>query len=370
MPMFKHVCSIRLLQSLQHTVTSALQLYCKHYYNTSMSDHALAHIGRRHYVSISGLSHVLKEIKAHFNEHGILPESDSRQSIKRAREQDMSQYNHHKYGDLIQSFTMQMQKGPDREFLYVDPMTLMHALIEHKPIFRKLIAEQLMRHVPSPSKPLGIIYYGDEVTPGDSLQKVNKRKIECIYWTFAELGPLCHTKEFLWFPLTVHRSMFCHNVVGGTTAWSAKNLEIFYKQGSNFLVDAFQHSSYIIFATVTNIVADENALKEIYGVKGHGGLLCCGTCQNVVGKRTLLDAHRPSLVSVVCCDPTKFNVHTSTTFRGAAKRLLMKSAVLNKGQFGQEEMAAGLNLVPNGVLLSSTLERFAFDPATSWMYDI
>ena len=79
MPMFKHVCSIRLLQSLQHTVTSALQLYCKHYYNTSMSDHALAHIGRRHYVSISGLSHVLKEIKAHFNEHGILPESDSRQ---------------------------------------------------------------------------------------------------------------------------------------------------------------------------------------------------------------------------------------------------------------------------------------------------
>lgn len=107
-------------------------------------------------------------------------------------------------------------------------------------------------------------------------------------------------------PLSVSRSTYCHNIDGGAGAYNCRMLEVFFKAGQDFHTQGFKYGRIVIFATLVLVVADEKAMKTIFGTMGHAGLLICGPCRNVVGKFTDLESFNPSYVKMTCCDPSKF----------------------------------------------------------------
>ena len=80
-------------------------------------------------------------------------------------------------------------------------------------------------------------------------------------------------------------------------------------------------------------VMDAKAVKEIFCLTGTGGLLCCGSCQNVSSASDI-----PTLVHYTCDDPSKFVKHTHTSFirlcdvveRGAAEMHKTELRLLQK----------------------------------------
>lgn len=138
----------------------------------------LANIGRKKYTSVSALSQILGEVREYYDAHGHLPEHTSKMSIKRAREADIAQYDDHFLGPLIQSMMLTMNAehdGTEREFLYVSPMSMLKAMLDASEHFRKLVADTLKRHPSTPIQKWSIVYYCDEVTPGDLMKRSNKR---------------------------------------------------------------------------------------------------------------------------------------------------------------------------------------------------
>ena len=75
----------------------------------------LAHLGRKAYVSQSGLAHLLSELKC----IGKLPDQLSRNSIKRARDLDIKKTT--AYGDILQTLTIQTDTDTTVDIDYIHP---------------------------------------------------------------------------------------------------------------------------------------------------------------------------------------------------------------------------------------------------------
>ena len=116
----------------------------------------LERLGRRKFVSVSGLAEVLKEIR----DHGM-PDSISRSSIKRARERAFENESG-PYGKIVKS----VQSGFDENgipctFWYADPRACLYYMLGESSKLRDFIMQRLMEKPSSPNDPWGIIIYND-----------------------------------------------------------------------------------------------------------------------------------------------------------------------------------------------------------------
>ena len=69
-----------------------------------------------------------------------------------------------------------------------NPFAMLYAALDKSANMRALFQDRLAVHPCSLERPWSIILYSDGVTPGNVLASTNNRKLECIYWSFAELG--------------------------------------------------------------------------------------------------------------------------------------------------------------------------------------
>ena len=159
---------------------------------------------------------------------------------------------------------------------------------KESPGFRRALREVFEQNPSLPSSPLGLIYYGDEVVPGNVLRLDSRRKIFAVYVSVMELGPglLKHTE--MWLPVALVRSDACKIVAGGISACVEALLRRW------FLVDKIHSEGILLdldipdsrFATLhfklSSLVADGDALRAIWNCKGASGKLPCLICKNVV----------------------------------------------------------------------------------------
>ena len=77
--------------------------------------------------------------------------------------------------------------------------------------------ELFMKTIARSDGVIGIIFFGDEITPGQALAKVNKRKTLGLYWSIAEFGFPLLNNDKLWFTVAAVESATVKKISGGTS---------------------------------------------------------------------------------------------------------------------------------------------------------
>lgn len=299
----------------------------------------------RSYVSSSGLSAILKAVK----EHGI-PGAVSRTAVKRARQRVLPD-------TLWKTVELELNDGSYRGFPVVDPVQLLQFVVGEVPSFSEFFLEQLQKHTCSQDTPWTVALYADEVLPGNALKPRNDRKFVAFYWSLVQFDTGCF-QEGLWFHLGCLRSNRMAEVKSGWAQYLKKASLLFFQEplslAHGVMLNMGNCGSHMFFAKLGLVIADEPALKSLWGFKGASGNMPCFFCQNVSLHSSDLAKNDKTgfLVPHTCCDTSKFVRHTDDSILEAARFLQTTFGTVSKAAFNRHEQACGLNHCPEGPLLS------------------
>ena len=234
------------------------------------------------------------------------------------------------------------------------PAKLMQLFIQHNEYYRNLVTEAGSHKPSNPMNPWRLIVYNDEVTAGNIMKADNKRKATAFYFAFHEFG-LSLRDEDAWLCNAVIPYDKVKLVEGGLSCVLKHFLKEMFEGADSFSNGvAFEAEvPLMIFAKLSNLLADEAALKASFQTKGHSGLRPCLLCKNVVmkGELRLHDA-TGYLVSI--------DVHCLSLCDKASDADIWASADMlarsPKGELDKLEKATGLKHHETGFLRAS----FAF----------
>lgn len=332
----------------------------------------LRSIGRRHFVSLSGLEAVLSELRDAdmLNEGGSL----SRRSIKRSRDKHIASLQTD-IGPVMRTLKVQLQQ-PSKEYdmWFIHPCALLLYMSAECEGFSAFMQHVISKHPCSPNNKLSIVIYSDEVSPGNQLKHDNQRKLQAVYWSIKQFGGAALASEEYWFILTAVRSTLVKRLEAGMSELLATTIQLFFQEPHsiyhNGLTLRFNDNTFgTIYASVDIMVSDESALKASLEMKGSSGSKICALCQNIVAHNSRLDEHdatgflRPSTV----LDIREFAMCTDDIIYQTVDTLqhIQNTA---PGQLKKMQQATGFNLKPKGLLMCQPL-RGIIKPATMLMYD-
>ena len=145
--------------------------------------------------------------------------------------------------------------------------------------------------IPTHASPWSVVFYCDEVTPGNPLKALNTRKLWVIYWSFLQLGEaLCD--EEVWFLLSVVKTSTVREVAGGWSHIFNRCTKTFYedydcRQGLVFKYESGE--SLCLICVLLILVADEAGLKAVWSCTGASGLKPCMICLNLLQGSAVVD---------------------------------------------------------------------------------
>lgn len=324
----------------------------------------IASLGRGKYVSDSGLAAILSDVKQLFDVS--LPAS-SRQSLKRCRQEGLSS------GSLGRPLVQELEitsAGKTHKLTYVHPIATLEHFCSSCPSFASYIKKSLQKYPSSPASPWNIIVYSDEVLPGNNLKHDNKRKLQTVYWSFQQFTHSGLSHDYLWFTLATIRSSRAKEM-GGMSVVLAKLLQTFFDEpgglhitGLNLLLEGEFRT---LWAFISTMISDADALKQALEMKGTGGLKLCVCCSNVVCFTSGVAEHDStgSLVPSSELDLSKMRLHTD---QSVIDILEMLSREEGKPNFKQMQTNLGFNLKKEGLILCQHL-RAVYRPISTLMFD-
>ena len=133
------------------------------------------------YVSQSALAQLL-----HIAQKEELPVGSSRQDIRDAR--DLFCQATTPYGKLHQVVSLKSTDKKDLRIEIQAPLPMLHHSTRLSSSLSDLIRRVHARSPSSPGTPWRLVFYGDEITPGNQLAYRNERKMWGFYWTLLEFG--------------------------------------------------------------------------------------------------------------------------------------------------------------------------------------
>ena len=317
-------------------------------------------LGRHKVISRSGLQAVLHDLK-----EGDYPSATSRQSIKRQRDEQVCLET--PFGNLIQTKSFSLLKGKKKkaqeskvvDVPFVAPIPLLYHLCRECDEFSTMMLKVLDKCCPSQDHPLSIICYSDEVSPGNVLAHCNQRKVQVIYWSFKELGPLALSHERNWFILAIMRSEHVKRLPGKMSQFFRFAVERFFSPAD------LRHGAHLrfqcgarrmIFAELSMLVGDEVALKENLQFKGASGTVLCPLCKNCVDAKSMLHEHADGLVPSTSLDLGMIDFHTDASVLAVVQHLEDQSKRnLSAARFKKIQQSLGYNYCPDGFLRSDSL---------------
>ena len=111
---------------------------------------------------------------------------------------DMVEHNARTLDQVSQPTGVSLASGGMFEWQIASPVKLVKMFLESCPVYSEMFKRTTAAHINS-GKPLSILLYHDEFTPGQVLKPDNKRKTTCFYFTFLEFGDFIRS-EFAWLP--------------------------------------------------------------------------------------------------------------------------------------------------------------------------
>lgn len=275
------------------------------------------------------------------------------------------------YGALLTEITLDTSKGPFRWEL-AEPSAILQAYLQ-TPSLTPYVRDMLSRCGTDPRNPVRLIFYCDELVPGNALKLNNKRKTNAYYVTPLQLAPELRAHREVWIPLG-----FLRSCVAKSIHWSEVAAKLFERAfvGPRSIKDAGivlklgSDQPRLVFFEFHGMIGDSPALQGVWGSLGCNGNFPCIECVNVISKASELTAHDVTggLVDTSCSDRSQLVRATNEDVWGKFDELAAIRATTRIGRFGLLQTAAGLRYLPHGVLANPSLRPYV-KPVDGNMHD-
>ena len=202
------------------------------------------------------------------------------------------------YGRIIREETVKDHDGVEVKIPLADPFAMLYTA--SKCTYFGALLERTHSQTPSsPTTPWSILYYTDEVVPGNPMKSQNNKKVQVVYYTFAEFGADARSKEEFWLIASVLRSSEVNKIEGSMSQVAVQVLLSMFGTDTHNLktagirVTTSNGQEIRIFAVLKGTPMDESAIHQTWLCKGASGIKICVLCANVVNKRWVGLKHQP-----------------------------------------------------------------------------
>lgn len=155
---------------------------------------------------------------------------------------------------------------------------------------------------------------------------------------------------------------------GGVSALTKAVCHLFADFARGLILASPDNQRHFLFARLKCLIADEAALKAMWGVKGASGTIPCLLCWNIVSERSGLhltddtNMLRPHSET----DLNNIRHRSDEHFVQAAAHLSAKHGTTTKKEFETLEQSLGINYIPEGMLFDREVQ---LKPVSHTMFD-
>ena len=248
----------------------------------------------------------------------------------------------------VQKVQLELAKGGTLAWHLPNLSQILEWHYENNTMFRDALAAVVKGN---PNKPVHLIPYSDEYTPGNVLHPEVRKKTCVWYFSVMEFGQAL-SSACLWIPAAAILSSKMKNLAGKSSYVHRVVLEAalsdplgICNSGILLSIDGVQT---LVTAVLEDPIGDELDLKSSLDVKGSSGLKTCFKCTNVFMRDhagSKLEGH----VDITCTDKDKFSAMTDAELYEASD--IVHAAAPNKRS--TQATNWGVNYNPNGVLQSA-----------------
>lgn len=223
--------------------------------------------------------------------------------------------------------------------------------------------------------PWGLIYYSDEIVPGQFLQTDSSRKIQAVYVSIKEFGALALSHEEAWLMLLAKRSAQVNELEASMSQVTAVLLDYLFNHtlvdtiNTGFIIKEQDGTPHTIYLSFNMILQDGGAHKQVWSLKGDAGSKFCLFCSNLFTESSGITAEDNEQVLVA----TSWNLKqvkqaTDEDVLGCARRLAEKKSTLSKADFELWQQAVGMTFNPYSLLQKQSLQRH-LKPTEQFVHD-
>ena len=321
----------------------------------------------------------VEAILARLEDEGQLAEgvgAKSRRSISRAMAADIA--TNTPYGPPIQPINLDIVEadGTNTTFAWdcVNPFAYLAWLCHFCPAFFTMLQEVAERSPSSPSSPWRLLFYTDELSPGNLLRSDNTRKSWAFYFSFLEIPASVRTNENCWFLGGILRTSIVSKVPGGLSGVWRQLMRAWFGALHNFATTGCSivrgGGEIIIYAVLHCVLSDESAIKHLWNCKGSAGIKPCLLCRNLISSRSgLLTFTGPDFVDLACTDTTRFQLHSDESIWACIAKL-REAANSTRAAREKLEIVLGFSADLCGILYDEWLRDYIRPTTTTydWMH--
>ena len=304
----------------------------------------------------------LGAIVQHITDHGLPSERGcSRHQVRRARDHEVLQTT--PLGPLMRTIEVpSIVAGETFKYEVACPLSSLYVAAPKKH-FARLLWKTYLKSPPTVDAPWGVIFYSDEVTPGNAMKANNERMIQSIYWSFTNFGAAALAKEDFWFTFATIKSSDVRKVDGGMSCIINVFLKIMFLapphtlHRSGVLVYGGEtFGSMRIFAGPACALSDESALHMTWLCKGASGVKSCVQCRNIVSPNWVglpglpADSMLKPYTDPATWDPSGWVEHDQYSILAIQEELRAAHGTLGKTAMINKEQALGFSYNANSIL--------------------
>ena len=270
------------------------------------------------------------------------------------------------HGPLLKRIETGVDSEPEIEI--VNPMAYLYHLSTICPSFAELMQEVSE----GGNRLLRIVLYIDSVNPGNPLRQDKGRTTECVYWVLVDLPDHLLSKSFAWFICSVARTTLVEEMPGQFSGWMRKTiLELWSQEGPNFekgVCLPMGQRDVLARCELAGILADEKALREVFGYRGASGSKPCPTCANLV---QFVEDHllvNTRFVNLQTIDDRLLGYQSNEDVYNIVDQLHAAVGHVTVATFDRMQQISGINYLPDGMLADRYL-RSIVKPIDHYLRD-
>ena len=271
------------------------------------------------------------------------------------------------YGPVLQ--TLDLPLPTPRRWSFTHPLALLYHLATLNSAFGELMVNSMQ-----PGKPMTLVLYMDEITPGNPLRPEKSRTMQAIYWAFLEWPQYILQRVAAWMCFGVLRTTVAEQLAGKMSEFMKIVLHSFFPEHgpsltSGVAIPIGPDRTVIVTGCFGGFLADEKAHKEVACCVGASGIKPCLGCKNIHNRVPLHVIHAHGLQSLSCVDPSLFDPHTDASVFEAAD-YMAATAAADPASVDELETTLGIKYVPTGILYDAYLRgRGIYRPVTNMIRD-
>ena len=283
------------------------------------------------HVSQSALTYSLNYIR----ENGV-PSASSRATQYRARRYAIEEMTT-PYGPVVVPVTLpvvERGKSRDVDVVLIHPIAILWRTLHDCVAFAELFRQALACYSNCHHRPWRMVLYMDEVSPSTDVKGgVDGRKMQCVYWTFAEFGVRLYAEDVWMVLASVRSDLVDHKMPGGMSRLVAMCMRQFFSPDTHdasksgvalkLLTKNGDHTHTRLFIAHHTTIADFKGLCQVLGSNTQSGTKACPECRDIIdpfkSKNAVLES--PGLVPFTSTDPDTWRTHDDDSVRRIMAKL-------------------------------------------------